>query len=289
MNRRRWIKKITTVCGAIVFCDGVWPQSLPNPLNRKLRFTISLTNSQARELGEQILWFYMPMTQTATQSLSELRVSMAYERSSDALGHTIIKLVFPRFAPLATKLVSIAADVVLFEKPLQEILVNPDIWLGSEKFIETNDIQIQSLAASLKMPDRLETAKAIYDWVRGNLQYAGYVADDLGALYALRERRGDCTEYADLAVALARANGIPARMLGGFVTDRDTAPRAEEYHNWAEVYLNGAWQLLDAQKERWLRAPDQYIGFRIYQDKAISPIELSNRYKMQGDLQVSFN
>ncbi|MFC5473796.1 transglutaminase-like domain-containing protein [Paraherbaspirillum soli] len=116
--------------------------------------------------------------------------------------------------------------------------------------------------------------------------YAGYIADDLWALWALLQRSGDCTEYAYLAVALARANGIPARMVGGYVTDRNIAPRAEEYHNWAELYVDGAWRLLDAQKENWLAPVQQYIAFRFYRDSVINPVGLAHRFNVSGEMQV---
>ena len=122
----------------------------------------------------------------------------------------------------------------------------------------------------------------------GARQYAGYLADDLGALSALEHRRGDCTEYADLVVALARANGIPARMVGGYVTDRDCGPRPQDYHNWAELYHEGAWRVVDAQKGICLEQGSQYVAFRIYRDAPINAVGLAHRYRLQGELQVTF-
>jgi transglutaminase/protease-like cytokinesis protein 3 len=115
---------------------------------------------------------------------------------------------------------------------------------------------------------------------------AGYVADDRGALQALIERKGDCTEYAYLAAALARACGIPARMVGGYVTDRNSAPRPEDYHNWAEVHIGGAWRLLDAQKQHWMAPTAQYVAFRFYRAESINPLGSAHRFRVEGDLEV---
>lgn len=256
-------------------------------IQRQLRFSISLRNPTGAVLRDQALWLYAPADRGSTQRLKRLAVSSEHELLTDALGHRIIKLAFPEVAPLASKVVTVIADVQLSMAPPTEVLSDPRAWLLAERFVEVDDDGIRALAAQLKRSNERATTRAIYDWVRSHLRYAGYVADDLGALYALMNRRGDCTEYAYLAVALARANGIPARMLGGYVTDRNDAPRAEAYHNWAEVYFEGAWHLLDAQKENWLTPSEQYVTYRICHERSINPIGLAHRYSIQGGLDVT--
>ena len=257
-------------------------------IKRQLRFNLTLTNSKPFELVNQTLWFYLPATNTTTQQLESIKVSVPYEQSTDALGHSILTLVFPRFAPLAIKAISVVVNVELEPKPASETLKNPQAWLRSERYIETADPNIQSLAAKLKSPNPRDTALNIYNWLRENLHFTGYLADDRGALNALKMLQGDCTEYAYLAVALARSNGIPARMVGGYVTDKNTTLQATDYHNWAELYFDGAWHLLDAQKERWLAPVDQYVAFRFYSDEKTNPIGLAHRYNQSGELEISF-
>ena len=103
---------------------------------------------------------------------------------------------------------------------------------------------------------------------------------------ALLDEGGDCTEFACLSVALARANGIPARRVGGYVIDRDSVLRPADYHDWAEVYFGGAWRLLDAQKGRWLEPAGQYVAFLYGQGKANNPIAPAQRFRVQGELEV---
>jgi transglutaminase-like putative cysteine protease len=256
-------------------------------VRRQLRFTMSLSNPLAEELRDQSVWVYVPASDTPTQQLVDLRVSMEHEVLSDSLGHRIVKLRLATLPALATRVVTIVADVALHEEPVQTaVAVSPVPWLETEHHIETSNPGIRALAFELRHPSERDTARAIFDWVRGNLHYAGYIADDMGALYALKERRGDCTEYAYLAVALARVNGIPARMVGGYVADRNMAPRAEEYHNWAELFFNGAWRLVDAQKEHWLSPANQYIAFRFYRDQEINPVGLAHRFRVEGRMQA---
>lgn len=66
-----------------------------------------------------------------------------------------------------------------------------------------------------------------------------------GALYAVTHREGDCSEYAALFVALARAMGFPARMTSEFLFTSEIE-FSQPNHHAAEVYLNGQWIPVDA-------------------------------------------
>jgi transglutaminase-like putative cysteine protease len=291
--RRRDFLKATAVFVSISLSPGVFGQNLlmgakGEKINRQLRFTFTLTNPKPYELVDQILWLYLPVAETRTQKLEYIKISVPYERHIDPLGHTVITLVFPKIAPLSTKVVNIIVNLSMKISPVMESLENPQAWLGSERYIETTDPNIQSLAATLKRSETRDTALAIYNWVKQHLHYIGYLADDRGAAYAFNQIQGDCTEYAYLAVALARANGIPARMVGGYTTDKNAILRAADYHNWAELYFDGAWRLLDAQKERWLTSTEQYVAFRFYRDKEINPIGFAHRYRQSGELEIRY-
>ena len=63
----------------------------------------------------------------------------------------------------------------------------------------------------------------------------------------LRERRGDCTEFADLYVALGRAAGLPARTVVGLVYRPDDTDGAGAFvlHAWNEVAVDNAWRSVD--------------------------------------------
>lgn len=261
--------------------------NMDNALTRQLRFTLTLFNPHARYLADQTLWLYVPIKRTASQDLVSVETSSSNEVVADALGHQILKLSVKEFPPLAQRIVVVTTRLLLYEKPHPIDLHSAYEWLTDEMYTEVNDASILALAARLKTDEPGKTAKNIYDWVSSNIAYAGYIADDLGALFALTERKGDCTEYAFLVVALARACHIPARMVGGYVTDRDAAPLADEYHNWAELYWNGFWNIVDAQKMNWLAPCSHYVAFRYFRAETLSPIGLAHRFKVQGEMKVS--
>jgi len=105
-------------------------------------------------------------------------------------------------------------------------------YLFPEKYIESDHKDIQSVAQKLKTSDELKTIENIYNYVTQKMTYSGYNPMDAGALEAIRTGKGDCSEYTDLMVALARAAGIPARQAYGITTEVTNTPK----HAWPEVY-----------------------------------------------------
>ena len=86
-------------------------------------------------------------------------------------------------------------------------------------------------------------AAALVDWVRGALTYDGQAgARGTSALHTFAERRGVCRDYAHLLVALARAAEIPARCVSASAPGVDPP----DFHAVAELWLGGAWRLVDA-------------------------------------------
>lgn len=266
--------------------------------HRRLRFDIQLHNPGAMPLPPQPLWFCAPLSRTGTQALLSLDSSSPFERHDEWGGHTLLRWMTPALPPHGLRALTLDAVVGLSRAPRAEAL-EPGAWLQPERFMESDDPAIAALALTLRRDSPRATVVAVYDWVRSHLAYAGYVADDLGAAQALRERRGDCTEYAYLVVALCRALGLPARAVGGFVVSHDAAPRSTEYHNWAEVHLEGAWRLVDAQKEALferLASVDQagqgsdqasdHIAFRLIGDRPLGALGQAHRFVTQGPAQV---
>ena len=298
MQRRTVLSTLVstgTVGVALPTSKVVWAQAFVaaalqpqkfDAVTRQLRFALTLSNPQSNALYNQTLWMYMPVKRSSVQDMLTVDTKASHELHTDALGHSLLKIQLAELAPLAQRIVSVTVRISLHSPSRPIDLGDAKDWLQTEAHTEVSDSRMQAQALQLKGISPFQTARNIYDWVASNIAYAGYIADDLGALYALTERKGDCTEYAFLAVALARANQIPARMVGGYVTDRDTTPRADEYHNWAELYLDGVWQIVDAQKKNWLMPCEQYIAFRYYRGVAINPAGSAHRYKIDGEMQV---
>ena len=117
----------------------------------------------------------------------------------------------------------------------------------------------------------------------------GYSARDRGALYALREKKGDCTEFMYLFVALCRRAQIPARGLGGYVCPKNMILRPTDYHNWAEFYADGRWYIADPYRKVFMPQTLEYVATRII-GVTDSPLGDFARFRFKGEgLKVEMN
>ncbi len=99
------------------------------------------------------------------------------------------------------------------------------------------------MAKKINGRNRLEIVKKLYGYVIDNLEYGGLFEEEFGAVQALAQKKGDCTEYSDLFVALCRAKGLPARVVTGYTIRFDNIPPK---HHWTEVYFeNLGWVPFD--------------------------------------------
>jgi transglutaminase-like putative cysteine protease len=124
------------------------------------------------------------------------------------------------------------------------------------------DGEIKLVSAKVGDPDgsAYEQARAIYDYVIANMAYdktgTGWGRGD--AIYACNIKKGNCTDFHSLFIAIARSRGIPARFTIGFPLGAASAGKIPGYHCWAEFYAGGQWVPVDAS-EAW-----KHPGLRQY-------------------------
>src|SRR4051794_25805720 len=101
---------------------------------------------------------------------------------------------------------------------------------------------------------QLEKARAIYDYVFTTMTYdksgTGWGRGDV--LYACDARKGNCTDFHSLFIAMARSQGIPARFEIGFPLPADKhSGEIAGYHCWSDFYIDGrGWIPVDIS-EAW--------------------------------------
>ena len=146
-----------------------------------------------------------------------------------------------------------------------------DYFLGPERFIETNDPAIQQVSSTLSaQADTLTTLWNIHGFVKEAFPYKRQQSH-IGAARALMIKEGDCSEYADLFVAICRNNRIPARVVTGFVIKDDNEIG---WHAWAEAYLyKYGWIPFDATGYRasFRSIDNKYVTLsRVINDKRLN-------------------
>ena len=114
--------------------------------------------------------------------------------------------------------------------------------------IQSDDGKVVELAGQVAQneTDPWKIAVALERHVRDSMKTADFSQALASAAEVARTRRGDCTEYAVLLAALARARGIPARAVVGLVY----APSLGGFgfHMWDEVWIKDRWIALDATR-----------------------------------------
>ncbi len=119
-----------------------------------------------------------------------------------------------------TTLKAYTRESVLIQSTSDEIVKQANAILGGEK-------------------NSLEAARKINDWVYKNLEKTPTISLP-NALDVLESRKGDCNEHAALFTALARAAGIPTKLVLGLVF----LDGKFYYHAWNEAFV-GKWVAVD--------------------------------------------
>ena len=114
-------------------------------------------------------------------------------------------------------------------------------------FMQVDDPKVRALVAEIvnRDDDAATVARKLLDWVFENLTKEATVSVP-NAVQVLETRTGDCNEHAVLYATLARAAGLPARMVAGtvYMPADDGTGGAFYYHAWNQVWL-GSWITVD--------------------------------------------
>jgi len=120
-------------------------------------------------------------------------------------------------------------------------------YTSPEPFVESADTRIinQSLALRGVSTGLADYAYRSYVWTTHHLTYETQ-PQERGAAWALRTGRGMCYEYANLYMALLRAQGVPSKRVNGW----GERFQAGEVHHAEEVAH--AWDLLFSADHGWI-------------------------------------
>ena len=131
---------------------------------------------------------------------------------------------------------------------------------------------------------QLDKARAIYDYVLTTMRYdktgTGWGRGDV--LYACDAKKGNCTDFHSLFIAMARSQGIPSRFEIGFPLPPDSheseiagyhcwAEFFEPQHGWIPVDISEAWKHQE-KRDYFFGAHDaNRVQFTMGRDLELSP------------------
>lgn len=116
-----------------------------------------------------------------------------------------------------------------------------DSYLRPTPFIQSDHPELKEISSSILKGERdsLVAAKELAAWVFEHVQKRPILSIP-SSLEVLHSRVGDCNEHTILFAGLARAVGLPTKVVAGLVYVR----RNFYYHAWPEIYL-GQWVAID--------------------------------------------
>ncbi len=108
--------------------------------------------------------------------------------------------------------------------------------LEATPFWPADDPEVRALAREITAgaDGEAETLEALFDWVRGHIEYGGGTGTRYGTMQVLSQGYGRCWDASDVFVTLCRASGLPARQLSGWLAGPDGSG-----HIWSQAWLSG--------------------------------------------------
>ncbi|OGS02927.1 MAG: hypothetical protein A3G41_01390, partial [Elusimicrobia bacterium RIFCSPLOWO2_12_FULL_59_9] len=246
-------------------CGGPGARLLP--LSRSLELTETVRLSVP--LGKKSLRLWIPRPPSDSFQTAELlEVDSPWPRQDDAdpdFNNQILYFDSRSPDPGAAE-IRIKYRITRTEQTQPDPRGEPSLFQTPRGLVIVNDdIRRISAETARGLEGTTAKARALYHYVLGHVDYdtsgEGWGRGDV--VYACRTGKGNCTDFHSLFIALALAQGIPARFQIGYpLPEAAEGTVLKPYHCWAEFFDAGrGWIPVDIS-EAWKRPAkaDYYFG-----------------------------
>ncbi len=177
------------------------------------------------------------------------------------IAYQFNELATQQSVPFVTATIEISVDDTGFRaasnSPSEQLTAPTPFW-------PSDDPNIVALAKQITAGKSTSDAKAmaILEWLSPgkNLKYSGKTGSRWGTHKVLEQRFGQCWDFSDCFVTLARAADVPSRQVAGWLY-------GSSGHVWAEYYLEGkGWQQVDPTGGGKLRCGIYHIPYFTSED-----------------------
>lgn len=166
-------------------------------------------------------------------------------------------------------------------------------YLKETRILDYSNPLIQQLVHERQwnLPAPVDRIKAVYNFVRDEIQFGYNRADDISASEVLKDGYGQCNTKATLLMSLLRAAGVPNR-IHGFTINKELQKGAitgiwyllspkNILHSWVEVLVNDQWYFLEGVildsayltrlQDRNNECKTTFCGYGVYTDNFKNP------------------
>ncbi len=241
------------------------------PDRKLVRYSFTLANQSAEAVENVIFRAFAPVANTPFQRVDSINSSEQFQVHSDAFGNQELEYRIEGLPPYGQKLITVSVELSVWNTPrnVGDEAVPPDLRQSSlTPLVDDKHMSVESalndVRSSTASVEPFSWMKAASSWVHQSIEDVGYVSRDRGALFALVERKGDCTEFMHALVALARTQQIPSLPVAGFRVDGSNAIlKAMDYHNWVMFEADGEWGVADPHANVFESHQGAYLVFRM--------------------------
>lgn len=123
-----------------------------------------------------------------------------------------------------------------------------DVYLRSIQMVgwaEDSEAVLNARELTMDVNSDEEKVQIIYDYLVRNYRYDDKIISSLSYDYLpniddmFLSQKGICYDFSSMFAAMLRSVGVPTKLVMGYADD------VEGYHAWNEVYLQGAWVIID--------------------------------------------
>ena len=221
----------------------VWIPAAQSDAYQEVRIVSATGDLPLKKTGESRFGNEIYFAEAGSATQTELHFDVEY----DVVRHERVAL------NAAPRLVTAALTSKERQEDLQPDALVPVTGLPADLAVKVTEGKTQSL----------DKARAIYDYVFTTLKYdktgMGWGHGDV--LYACDAKKGNCTDFHSLFIAMARSQGIPARFEIGFPLPPDKhSAEIAGYHCWSDFFIDGkGWIPVDIS-EAW-KHPEKHDYF----------------------------
>jgi hypothetical protein len=237
--------------------------------SRSIIFRYEIKNTTDRLLDSIHVSVAIPVVDSARHEITKLDANINGGIEKGVLGDQKYVIELQNLPPFSSKILTVKVQVTNRNSLHLDKAESQSLFLAESAAVPFHMSEFSAPISIVRGATELETVKNAYRWVIKHMHYTGYLPKDYGAFYALKNARGDCTEYMHLLAALLRGNGIPTKLVAGYVYNQNSIAVAADYHNWVEVFIGGTWRVVDAQLEHFMDDDQKYISM-VYLDSSVS-------------------
>lgn len=237
----------------------------------KIIITATITNVSGGKSEKALLYHYL-ITDSPHQKIQSIDQNPRGKLKQDKEQNTFSILKVPELLPqesfvikTSIKLETRTIDFPFNKSKIEEIpkkLIQSNCKI--DKFWEFDDDRVKMIANNLLQKSNgfvYDFLFLVFRFTWQKIKIRAALNERLGVLKVLETYEGDCDEFSDLFISLARAVKIPARRVVGLSIHEHDNKIDHQNHAWAEAYIpNVGWVTFDPALRKFATITKYHIS-----------------------------